>query len=36
MDITWLGDYSFRINDEIINVIVNPTDKTSANPIKSW
>ena len=28
MDITWLGDYSFRINDEIINVIVNPTDKT--------
>jgi hypothetical protein len=25
MDITWLGDNSFKINDEIIDVIVNPT-----------
>jgi len=28
MDITWLGDKSFTISDELINVIVNPTDST--------
>ena len=28
MDITWLGDNSFKINDEIINLIVNPSNKT--------
>lgn len=27
MDITWLGENSFKINDEIINVIVNPSKK---------
>ena len=27
MDITWLGDNSFKINDEIIDVIVNPSKK---------
>ena len=25
MDITWLGDNSFKISDEIIDVVVNPT-----------
>ena len=28
MDITWLGDKSFTISDELINIIVNPTDST--------
>ena len=28
MDISWLGDNSFRINDEVIDVIVNPNNKT--------
>ncbi|MBK90755.1 MAG: hypothetical protein CL772_06220 [Chloroflexi bacterium] len=28
MDITWLGENSFKINDEIINVIVNPNNST--------
>ncbi|MDC0253001.1 MBL fold metallo-hydrolase [Chloroflexi bacterium] len=28
MDITWLGENSFKINDEIINIIVNPSNKT--------
>lgn len=28
MDITWLGENSFKINDEIIDVLVNPKTKT--------
>ena len=28
MDITWLGKNSFKINDELIDVIVNPTNET--------
>ena len=28
MDISWLGDNSFRINDDVIDVIVNPNNKT--------
>ena len=28
MDITWLGDNSFKISDEIIDLIVNPSNKT--------
>lgn len=28
MDITWLGDNSFKINDGVIDVIVNPSHKT--------
>tara|TARA_Y100001970_G_C14098113_1_gene783867 strand:+ start:451 stop:1050 length:600 start_codon:yes stop_codon:yes gene_type:complete len=28
MDITWLGENSFKINDDIIDVIVNPNIKT--------
>ena len=28
MDITWLGENSFKINDEIIDVLVNPMTKT--------
>ena len=26
MDISWLGQSSFRINDEIIDILVNPED----------
>ena len=28
MDITWLGDNSFKISDEIVDLIVNPSNKT--------
>ena len=28
MDITWLGENSFKINDDIIDIMVNPNDKT--------
>ena len=28
MDITWLGENSFKINDGIIDVIINPSDKS--------
>ena len=28
MDITWLGDNSFKINDGVIDVIINPSIKT--------
>ena len=28
MDITWLGENSFKINDELIDVLVNPKSKT--------
>ena len=28
MDITWLGENTFKINDEIIDVLVNPNTKT--------
>ena len=27
MDITWLGENSFKINDEMIDVLVNPNTK---------
>ena len=28
MDITWLGDNSFKINDGLIDVIINPSNET--------
>ncbi len=28
MDITWLGENSFNVKDELINIIINPTKKT--------
>ena len=28
MDITWLGENSFKINDDIIDVLINPNTKT--------
>tara|TARA_B100000427_G_scaffold176599_1_gene146901 strand:- start:1576 stop:2175 length:600 start_codon:yes stop_codon:yes gene_type:complete len=28
MDITWLGENTFKINDEVIDVLVNPNTKT--------
>ena len=28
MDITWLGENTFKINDEIIDVLINPNTKT--------
>ena len=33
MDITWLGDNSFLISDELINVLVNPNDSTLGSSI---
>ena len=28
MDITWLGDNSFKINDGLIDVTINPSNET--------
>ena len=33
MDITWLGDNSFKISDEIIDVVVNPAKNLESSLI---